>query len=59
MPDGLDWLLRPVVKRMCLFESLKNGTIDLADIAIMNDALDVLAENQQIAQRIAESQNVR
>lgn len=59
MPDGLDWLLRPVVKRMCLYESLKNGTIDLADIAIMNDALDVLAENQQTAQRIAESQNVR
>ena len=59
MPDGLDWLLRPVIKQMCLFESLKNGTIDLADIAIMNDALDVLAENQQIAQRIAESQNGR
>jgi hypothetical protein len=59
MPDGLDWLLRPVVKRMCLYESLKNGAIDLADIAIMNDAMDVMAENQQIAQRIAENQNGR
>lgn len=59
MPDGLDWLLRPVVKRMCLYESLKDGTIDLADIAIMNEALDVLADNQQIAQRIAENKNVR
>jgi hypothetical protein len=44
---------------MCLFESLKNGAIDLADIALMNDCLDVLAENQQIAQRINESQNGR
>ncbi|MFL9943737.1 DUF6889 family protein [Paraburkholderia graminis] len=44
---------------MCLYESLKNGSIDLADIAVMNEALDVLAENQQIAQRIAESQNGR
>lgn len=59
MPDGLDWLLRPVVKQMCLFESLKDGKIDLADIATMNDCLDVIAENQQIAQRISESQNGR
>lgn len=59
MADGLDWLMRPVVRRMCLYESLKNGSIDLADIAAMNEALDVLAENQQIAQRIAESQNGR
>lgn len=34
---------------MCRYESLKDGTVDLADIALMNDALDVVAENQQIA----------
>lgn len=34
---------------MCRYESLKDGTLDLADIALMNDALDVIAENQQIA----------
>lgn len=51
--------MRPVVKNMCLFESLKNGKIDLADIALMNDALDVLAENNQIAQRYNENQNGR
>jgi len=44
---------------MCQFESLKNGAIDLADIALMNECLDVLAANQQIANRIAESQNGR
>lgn len=55
----MDWLLRPVVKGMCRYESLKDGTIDLADIALMNDCLDVNAENQQIAQRHNENQNGR
>ena len=32
--------MRPVIKGMCKFESLKDGTLDLADIALMNDALD-------------------
>lgn len=42
---------------MCRYESLKDGTIDLADIALMNDALDVLAHNNQIAQRHNETKN--
>ncbi|UGB47001.1 hypothetical protein LQ772_06835 [Frateuria edaphi] len=49
LPGGEDWLLRPVVRRMCLYESLKDGSLDLADIALMNDALDVVAENERIA----------
>ena len=40
--------MRPCVKGMCKFESLKNGKIDLADIALMNDALDVHADNQYL-----------
>jgi len=55
----MDWLLRPVVKGMCRYESLKDGAIDLADIALMNDCLDVLAENNHIAQRHNENQNGR
>lgn len=47
MPDGLDWLLRPAVRGMCRYESLKNGSLDLADVALMNDALDVAAENER------------
>ncbi len=35
---------------MCRFESLKDGTLDLADVAMMNDFLDVLAENQNRVQ---------
>jgi len=33
---------------MCRYESLKDGTLDLADIALMNDALSVLADNERI-----------
>jgi hypothetical protein len=29
-----------------MYESLKDGTLDLADIALMNDALDVGFENE-------------
>ncbi|WP_418654792.1 DUF6889 family protein [Acinetobacter bereziniae] len=40
--------MRPVIKGMCKFESLKNGELDLADIAFMNDALDVVADNEYL-----------
>lgn len=53
MESGDDWLLRPVEQGMCLYESLKNGTLDLEDIALMNDNLDVRDENhRRIAQYI-------
>lgn len=38
--------MRPVIANMCKYESLKDCTIDLADIALMNDALDVQYENE-------------
>jgi len=34
---------------MCKYESLKDGTLDMADIALMNDALAVHAANEQLA----------
>lgn len=40
-----DWLLRPVLHRLCLYESLKDGRLSLWDVALMNEALDVEAEN--------------
>ncbi|WP_411813616.1 DUF6889 family protein [Erwinia tracheiphila] len=51
LPGGEDWLLRPALKGICKFESLKNGALDLADIALMNEALDVEAENKIKGQR--------
>jgi len=51
MPEGDDWLMRPVMKGLCSYESLKNGALDICDIARMNDAIDVQLENDyRIAQ---------
>ncbi|WP_436404819.1 DUF6889 family protein [Achromobacter ruhlandii] len=36
---------------MCKYESLKDGTLDLADVSLMNDALDVRAANLEISRR--------
>ena len=46
MADGEDWLLRPVLRGMCLYESIKDGSLDLLDFATMNEAIDVELENQ-------------
>ena len=45
MASGEDWLLRPVLRGLCKYESLKDGVLDLLDIAKMNEALDVENEN--------------
>jgi hypothetical protein len=41
--------MAPVHAGMCRYESLKDGTLDLADIALMNDSLAVRADNEEIA----------
>lgn len=57
MPNHEDWLLRPVIKGMCKYESLIDGTLDLADIALMNDALDVVADNEFLIEEAREREN--
>lgn len=47
--------MRPVIKGMCKYESLIDGTLDLADIALMNDALDVVADNEYLIEQSRES----
>jgi hypothetical protein len=47
MLNGEDWLLRPVLAGMCKYESLVDGTLSLADVACMNDALNVQGANQE------------
>lgn len=37
--------MRPVDAHMCRYESLLDGTVDLADIGRMNDYLDIKMEN--------------
>lgn len=39
---------------MCKYESLLDGTLDLADIALMNDALDVIADNEYLVEEARE-----
>lgn len=56
MPDGLDWLLRPVLRRLCRYESIIDGTLHLEDIASLNDLLDVADENQARAHAAAEQE---
>lgn len=51
MEGGEDWLMRPVLRHLCLYESLKNGALDLADIALLNEAIDVEAENEYRARK--------
>ncbi|MDE1484784.1 DUF6889 family protein [Xenorhabdus bovienii] len=49
--------MRPVLKGACTFESLENGGIDLAGIALLNDALDVEAENEALIARWKDEQH--
>lgn len=46
MPTGEDWLLRPVGRGMCRYESLIDGTLTIDDVATMNEYLDATDENE-------------
>jgi hypothetical protein len=39
---------------MCRYESLKDGTLSLADVALMNDALTVQDENSSRLEKALE-----
>lgn len=41
----MDFLMRPVLRGLCKYESLLDGTLDLCDIADMNDAITAENEN--------------
>lgn len=45
MPESDDWLLRPVLRGLCKYESLVDGTLHIEHFAHMNDAIDVQNEN--------------
>lgn len=38
--------MRPVLRGLCQYESLLDGTLSIEDLARMNDALDVQDENE-------------
>ncbi|MEF3886532.1 NTP pyrophosphohydrolase [Escherichia coli] len=47
MPDGLSYLLNPVDAGLIPYTALKDGSVDLYDIALLNDHLAVKADNQR------------
>ena len=49
--------MRPVAKGWCKYESLKDGTLSMNDIALMNDALAVEEINTERVQKHYENQN--
>ena len=55
MPDGEDYVLRPLMEGLCRYESLIDGTLTLIDIARMNDALDVRDANAHRAREASQN----
>lgn len=51
MVENEDWMMRPVMRGMCSYENLSNGTLDLFDVARMNEAIDVEEENRSRVQK--------
>lgn len=45
LPQGEEWLWRPFMRGKCEYLHVVDGTLDLSDIAQMNDLLDVMDEN--------------
>jgi hypothetical protein len=55
MTDGEEWVMRPVLRGMCKYESLIRCEVDLEDIARMNAAIDVEIENENRRQKANET----
>ncbi len=45
--------MRPCAAGMCKFESMIDGTFDLADVAAMNEYLDIKAANETLIEEYA------
>ncbi len=47
MAGGEDWVMLPVLRGLCVYKDLKDGSLSLYDVALMNEALEVEGENQR------------
>ncbi|QWA13832.1 lytic transglycosylase [Sodalis ligni] len=45
MPGGEEFILRPVKAGLTTMGEIKSGAIDLCDIAMLNDYLDLVEDN--------------
>lgn len=50
LPNGEMYLLRPVLNNCIKYTDLKDGSIDLYDIALLNDAIYIDVENKNTIQ---------
>lgn len=55
MIDGEDFIYRPVTEGILDPRALEDGSIGLYGIMLLNEALDVKAENQHRARKAAEA----
>lgn len=46
LPGGEDYILRPAEAFGLSWQDLKSGAVDLCDIALMNDYLEMQADNK-------------
>lgn len=49
--------MAPVGAGLCKYESLIDGTLDLSDVARMNDYLACKADNEELAQAAQRNKN--
>jgi len=55
LPGGEEFILRPAEAFRIAWSDLKSGAVDLCDIALMNDWLDLKADNQARLERWREN----
>lgn len=55
MQDDEDWIMRPVLEGLIPYTALLDCSVDLEDIARMNEALEVRAENDYRVRKAMES----
>ncbi|WP_286314458.1 DUF6889 family protein [Turicimonas muris] len=51
MPDGIDFLMRPVYHGMIRYTDLKDSSLTLEDIFLMNVYLDNQKYNESVLER--------
>jgi hypothetical protein len=47
LPNEMNWVMRPVEFGYCDMKSLRDGSLGLEDLAIMNDAIEARLENER------------
>ena len=57
LPNGEDWLLTPVREGMIRYGDLKDGSLTLEDLFILNTYLRNETHNREVAQRLREKEN--